>query len=104
MSVDLARQQWEDGYRRIQGQASDRALHSHLLRQVDVVLAELRRRLGGRFTLAELADEYQGSERWAHEAIENSETGEEPTWARWVSTATDAAFHRYARGAQDYRP
>ena len=104
MSVDLARQEWEEGYRRIQSQAKDRALYSHLLRQVDVVLAELRRRLGGRFTLSDLAGEYQGAEQWAHEAIARAETGEEPGWPRWVSTATDAAFHRYARGAQDYRP
>ena len=104
MSVDLARHEWEEGYRRIQSQAGDRALYSLLIRHVDVVVAELRRRLGGRFTLAELAGEYQSAERWAQEAIARAETEEESGWPRWVATATDAAFYRYARGAQDYRP
>jgi hypothetical protein len=104
MSVDLARHQWEEGYRRIQSQSGDRALYSQLLRHVDVVLAELRGRLGGRFTLSELAVEYQSAERWAQEAIARAEAEAEPSWPRWVAAATDAAFYRYARGAQDYRP
>jgi hypothetical protein len=104
VSVDVARHQWEEGYRRIQSQSGNPALHARLLRQVDVVLAELRSRVGGRFTLSELAAEYQNADRWAQEAIADAEREDEPGWPPWVSTATDAAFHRYARGAQDYRP
>ena len=102
MSVELARQHWEEGHRRLQGASGDRALQARLLRQVETVLEELRRRVGGTFTLSELAQEYREAERWAREAI--AETEPPPGWAGWVSTATDAAFHRYARGAQDYRP
>jgi hypothetical protein len=103
MSVlELARQQWEEGYRRMQRESADRALQARLLRQVEIVLEELRRRVGGSYTLSELAHAYRDAERWAHEAI--AETEPPPGWPRWVSTATDAAFHRYARGAQDYRP
>jgi hypothetical protein len=102
VAVDLARQQWEEGHRRIESASRDRAQYSRLLREVEVVLEELRRRLGGTFTLAELAAAYRDAERWAHEAVAESDAA--PGWARWVSTATDAAFYRYARGAQDYRP
>jgi hypothetical protein len=102
MSVDLARQHWEEGNRRIERESADRTLHARLLGQIEIVLEELRRRVGGSYTLSELAREYQEAERWAHHAI--SETAPPPGWARWVSAATDAAFHRYARGAQNYRP
>ena len=102
MAVELARQQWEEGHRRIQREADDRVLYARLLEQVELLLEELRGRVGGRYTLAELAGEYREAERWAHEVIAEAELP--AGWARWVSTATDAAFHRYARGAQDYRP
>src|SRR5438445_106979 len=52
--------------------------------------------------LAELAAEYRGSESWVREAI-----AELPSPAQWqpgLTTATDAAFYLFARGAQDYEP
>ena len=49
-------------------------------------MEELRKRLGSRFTLAELADLYAAS----------PDLGADPAWL------VDAAFGRYAREASDY--
>jgi hypothetical protein len=95
--VDVARQQWEEGHRRLQAEPSDR-LHE----QVEAVTEELRRRIGLTFTLTELVEEYETAERWAAEAVE--ERAPSPGWTRTVGLATDAAFHLYSRGAQDYVP
>ena len=100
--MELARQQWEEGYRRIAAQSAEVNLYERLLDQVEAVTVELRRRLGGSFTLAELADLYTGSERWSIDAI--GERDGRAGWARSAATAADAAFHLYARGARDYEP
>ena len=71
-------------------------------RQLDLISAELRRRVGSTFTLAMLADAYAGSDAWTLQAVE--EHAPTPGWARSVSMVGDAAFHVYARGAVDYTP
>jgi hypothetical protein len=99
-SVELARQQWAKSYESL--------LHTHsgidprVREQMETVSAELRRRVGGSFTLTELAAAYENSERWTLTAI--SERCIRPGWVRTASYAADAAFHLYARGARDYRP
>ena|SRR5687767_4628066 len=98
-NVEVARQQWADAYRDL---GRDRAIDSAVREQVDTVIAELRRRVGGTFTLGELAAAYESSERWTLAAI--SERCYRPGWIRTASSAADAAFHLYARGARDYRP
>lgn len=102
-SVELARQHWEDGYRRlVLAKGPEPTRYARLLEQVEIVTAELRRRIGKSFTLAELAAAYPHSDRWAYEAVgERSTRGD---WLASASTAADAAFHLYARGARDYRP
>jgi len=100
-SVELARQHWAEGHRRLV-QTPGPALRTRLDRQVDVVTDELRARVGQTFTLAELAQAYAGADRWAYAAVE--EDAESPDWVSTASTAADAAFHLYARGARDYRP
>jgi hypothetical protein len=100
-SVELARQHWAEGHRRLVRTTEPR-LHARMLEQVEVVTRELRARVGKTFTLAELADAYSGSDGWAQAAVE--EQAEEPAWTATASTAADAAFHLYARGARDYRP
>ncbi len=100
--VELARQQWQEGYRRLQQEARSPGAEERLGEQVEAVTAELRRRLGSSFTLAELAHLYEGCEGWTQEVV--ARRCPEPGWARWVATAADAAFHLYARGARDYRP
>jgi hypothetical protein len=100
--VDGARREWEEGYRRLLSEAGDPARRERLFRQVEVVTEELRKRLGGRFTLAELTAAYVGSEVWAREAVEARAPS--PGWPRTLVLVGDAAFHLYARGAVDYEP
>jgi 2-C-methyl-D-erythritol 4-phosphate cytidylyltransferase len=66
------------------------------------VTAELRRRVGQTFTLAELADEYARAERWSREAL--SDAGAPAWWPRSLTVVEGAAFHDYARGAVDFEP
>jgi len=100
-SVELARQHWAEGHRRLV-RTSEPALHARLLRQVEAVTQQLRARVGKTFTLEELAEAYGGADRWAYEAVEDD--AESAGWVSSASTAADAAFHLYARGARDYRP
>jgi hypothetical protein len=101
-SVELARQHWAEGHRRLVA-TKDSALQRRLHRQVELVTRELRARVGKTFTLAELAEAYGDADRWAYEAVEE-EAEDGPGWISSASTAADAAFHLYARGARDYRP
>jgi len=55
VDVNLARQQWQIGERRV-------SANPNLGAQVDVVVAELRKRVGQTFTLAELANAYDGAD------------------------------------------
>jgi|SRR5215207_6280293 len=100
--VEHARQQWEEGHRRLEAEARDRRRARFLYDGLSVVHDELRRRVGETFTLADLAEAYDGAEDWARETI--AEQAAAPGWAQTVTLLTDAAFHAYARGAVDYRP
>jgi hypothetical protein len=87
--VDLALDQWRHGERRIVGEPA-------LADAADAVLAEVRRRLGGGFTIAELADLYGDGTDWAVEVANRHASG------TGLVYAVDAAFARYARQASDY--
>ena len=100
--IESARHAWQDGHRRLELASRDDGQAEHLRHQFEVVSAELRRRVGGTFTLAMLAAAYAGSDAWTRQAIE--EYAATSGWARSVSTVGDAAFHVYARGAVDYTP
>lgn len=100
--VEAARQQWEEGNRRLESQAPDSQLYPRLVEQLEVATEELRKRIGETFTLAELADAYGASDQWLREALEERLTA--PGWRQQLSVVQDAAFHQYARGATDYRP
>jgi hypothetical protein len=104
VTVDLesARRDWEDGYRRLLSLSRDPVQADRLHSQIDVVTEELRRRVGGTYTLAGLALAYTTSEKWVRQAVE--ERAAAPGWARSLAVVGDAAFHVYARGAMDYRP
>jgi hypothetical protein len=102
VDVELARQQWEEGYRRLEDARPDRARYDRLQTQLEAVTGELRRRIGQTFTLDELATAYSAADDWAREAVERAD--EEPGAFHEVSTVGDAAFHLYARGATDYAP
>ncbi len=100
--VESARSEWEEGHRRLLEQARDPATRDRLLTQVDAVEAELRRRVGSVFTLRELAAAYARSDEWSRVVV--SEQAAAPGWPRTLSLVEAAAFHGYARGAQDYEP
>ena len=69
------------GYRRFElASRDDGSRRSASASQFDVISAELRRRVGGTFTLAMLAACYAGSDAWARQAIE--EQAPTPGWAR----------------------
>jgi hypothetical protein len=98
----IARQEWAEGYRRLEAEREHPARYRLLLLQVEAVTEQLRRRLGSVFTVSELADEYRRAEPWVREAI--AELAPASRWPPGVTTATDAAFHLFARGARDYEP
>lgn len=87
--VENARFQWEDGERRLRD-------HPHLAASVDAVLDELRRRLGSRFTIEELAGFYGAGVGWADEVAARLGAGLD------AAAVVDAAFARYAGEASDF--
>jgi len=103
VSVDLesARLEWEHAYRDLADAARDPVLEERLRAQLDAVTTELRRRVGGTFTVRELADEYARADSWAREALAEQAI---PGWPRTLAVIEGAAFHLYARGAVDYAP
>ena len=71
-----------------------------LERVTQAIQAELRRRLGGAFTVDELVDLYEQGTDWTTD-IAVSIAPEDP-YAWDVRTVADAAFGRYLRSATDY--
>ena len=98
--VESALREWEEGHRRLEEEAGNPARYERLRAEADAVTAEIRRRVGETFTLAELARAYADADRWSRDAV--GETATTPDWVRTLSTVEGAAFHRYARGAVDY--
>jgi hypothetical protein len=80
----------------------DHRRYASAVGHVDLIVDELRKRVGQTFTLSELAHTYDGADEWAREAIHLAEPDAPPPTDGSIST--DAAFHRYARGATDYSP
>jgi hypothetical protein len=101
VQLETARHQWEEGYRRLEAAIGDPSRYERLSAQVEAMTEELRRRLGQIFTLRELAEEYARAERWSRDV---SPVAVPPPRPGDLSTAEDAAFHLYARGARDYEP
>jgi hypothetical protein len=101
-SLESARREWEDGHRRLLAAAADRRRHDRLLRQVDVVTDELRRRIGQTFSLADLAGAYRGAEKWSRDAV--AERASEQARPEDLALVEAAAFYLYSRGATDYSP
>lgn len=101
-TVETTRREWEESSARLESAAADRDQYFRLLDQVDLVLAELRKRVGQTFTLAELADAYTDADHWARAAL--AEAGAPRGWPTTLALVVGAAFHQYARGASDYRP
>ena len=100
--VEVARQEWEEGTRRLEAVRDDRRRYRQLLEFLDLVLDELRKRIGQTYTLAELVAVYGDSERWAREVLD--ERAAVPGWPRELGVVLAAAFDAYQRGATDYEP
>jgi hypothetical protein len=100
--VEVARQEWEDGTRRLEAARGEGRRYRQLLAHLELVLDELRKRIGQTYTLRELVAAYGESERWAREVLE--ERAQEPGWPRDLTVVVAAAFDAYQRGASDYEP
>ena len=96
----LDRQEWEEGHRRLEAERDDPRRYHRLVEQVELVVDELRKRIGQTYTLAELAGAYHDAERWARATVE--ERAPSQGWPRDLSLVLAAAFHAYQRGAVDY--
>ena len=97
-TFDTAAYQWQEGERFVRDAPPEQ--RQTLDRVVERAVAELRRRLGGPFTAAELVGLYddQGT-GWVTEMA--SSTAPDQPWA-WDQRIADAAFARYLREAVDY--
>jgi hypothetical protein len=102
--LQAARHQWDEGLRRLDAEGEDTARSRHLWILIEEVVAELRRRVGQTFTLAELADAYEGSEDWVRDIVVRATPAKARAGLKDSALVQDAAFARYARGATDYRP
>ena len=100
--VEVAKQEWEEGSRRLEAARDDGRRYRQLVELLELVLDELRKRIGQTYTLRELVAAYGESERWAWEVLE--ERAPAPGWARDLSVVLAAAFDAYQRGAVDYEP
>jgi hypothetical protein len=95
---ETALDQWQAGLRRLADAPPDRrATLERVTRRIE---DELRRRLGGPFTTAELVELYDRGTGWCTDLA--VETAPDASWAWDVRTVADAAFGRYVREAGDY--
>jgi hypothetical protein len=90
--------QWREGERRVREALPDERMA--LDRVTDRLVAELRRRLGGAFTLDELVALYDRGTGWCTDIAYEVAPG--APWAWDARVTTDAAFARYMREAVDY--
>jgi hypothetical protein len=90
---------WRDGERRLA--AADPRERPALERVRDAIVAELRHRLGGPFTTAELTALYldQGID-WCFTIATRAAPNDPDAWD--LATVAGAAFARYVREASDY--
>jgi hypothetical protein len=95
---DNAIYQWQQGERRMGAAAPERRLL--LERVVAGLVAELRRRLGGRFSAQELVELYEQGTSWCLQAA--MKLAPDEPWAWEAGVVVDAAFARYLREAADY--
>jgi hypothetical protein len=89
---------WQQGERRLRAEPPER---SRLLeRVIEALVAELRRRLGGRFYAQELVELYRRGTGW-YLPVAMKVAPDDP-WAWESGVVLDAAFGRYLREAADY--
>jgi hypothetical protein len=89
---------WHQGERRLRAAPAER--RSLLERVVEALVAELRRRLGGRFSSEELVELYSTDTAWCLQVA--MKVAPDDPWAWDSGLVVDAAFARYLREAADY--
>jgi hypothetical protein len=90
--------QWQQGERRQREAPAER--RQLLERVTAAIVAELRRRLGGRFSADELVELYEQGTTWCLQVA--MKVAPEDPWAWEAAVVIDAAFARYLREAADY--
>jgi hypothetical protein len=98
VSFENAIYQWQQGERRLQRAPSERG--QLLERVIEALVAELRRRLGGRFSAQELVELYEAGTGWCLQVAMRVAPAD--PWAWESGLVADAAFARYLREASDY--
>ena len=98
MPFDIALDQWQAGVARLEAAPFDERPILELVTRK--VFDELRRRLGGAFTTAELVELYDAGTGWVSDVAVAAAPGEPYAWD--VRIVGDAAFGRYVRGAVDF--
>jgi hypothetical protein len=98
VSYESAVYQWRQGERRLRDAPVER--RALLERVTGALVAELRRRLGGRFAAEELVDLYEGGTAWCLQTA--MRVAPEEPWAWDAGVVVDAAFARYLREAADF--
>jgi hypothetical protein len=93
-AVENALYQWQDGERRLRD--APELERVDLERAAEIVLDELRRRLGSRFLLDELAAYYSQGTDWAEELATRYAAGSD------AAAVVDAASARNAREASNF--
>jgi hypothetical protein len=89
--------QWEDGLRRLREAPDEQRIAVDTVH--DRIVEALRKRLGGKFTVEELADLYNQGTDWCLELATRAVPGAPYAWDPAIA---DAAFGTYARGATDF--
>lgn len=102
VDVESARLEWEDAGARFERALRDPARSDALEAELEIVLRELRRRIGATYTMRELGLAYREAEAWVRAAL--AEHAPESGWPSRLAIVEGAAFHSYARGAVDYDP
>ena len=97
MSYEIAIQQWREGERRLDEAPRDE--QRVLLRVTEQIYLELRRRLGGAFSVDELVDLYESGTDWAQQIAMGTATDQPSAWE--PRSVGDAAVGRYVSEAGD---
>jgi hypothetical protein len=90
--------QWRQGERRLKAASPERARPLEWV--TDALVAELRRRLGGRFSSQELVELYERGTDWCLRIAMKVAPEDPGVWDSGI--VVDAAFGRYLHEAVDY--
>jgi hypothetical protein len=99
--VELAREEWDQGERRLGRLRADPSQALIIDDVVDLLARELRRRVGQTYTLAQLLVVHDSAGRWAQDVAQRSHPG---VIEVQDSALIGAVFAAAARGAQDWAP